>query len=512
MFSGHLVMKGFSILSIMLPLLMISNVFSPVAPVSPVKVNLHDVAILPCSQTCSGLVTWTVFHKPHDILAQCNQTSCQSQEGFHMSHDQYLKGDLSLTITDVDHTNRAWYICKCDGVEISDVHVQIEPVNVHKHVEPGKSLSMDVPVLEPVEVILNRTGDTTPITVRLCEIRGCEIQCLSEYEKRVTFNFSLQLKEMKESDIGVYTLWYTRNDVVIGTYTVAGGVPPQEIRNPTSRVNVNNNATLSCNRICSGLVTWTVYRKPHILAQCNQTLCQSKEGFHMSHDQYLKGDLSLTITDVDYNKMAWYTCECDGTLLCDWNLEVNASNKKVHVLPGESLTLAVPVSEPVEVVFNKTDHDRAITVRLCEIRGCEIQCVSEYEKRVLFRSSLQLKEMKESDSGVYTIRDTKNDEVISTYTVTVGGRQDGPGRTAVEKEPDNLVLAVVLPVSIILVVVVVVVVVVVKKKKMVVGVLGKNSQCCGAQPTEHGQEEQRTSQNGSGTEAEMSPLNGQSAL
>ncbi|XP_076854633.1 uncharacterized protein LOC143509676 [Brachyhypopomus gauderio] len=455
-------MKVFSILSSMLPLLMISNVFSPVSSVSPVEVNLHDAATLPCSQTCSGLVTWTVIHNPRDILVQCDQTYCQSQEGFHMSHDQYLKGDLSLTIIDVDYTKRAWYTCKCNGVEICDVSVQIKTVNVHTHVYLRESLSMDVPISEPVEVILNRTGDTKPITVRLCEIRGRKIQCFPEYEKRVLFRSSLQLKEMKESDSGVYTIRDTRNDVVIGTYIVAVGVLPQEILNPTLRVKINDNATLPCNRTCSGLVTWTVYRKPDILAQCNQTLCQSKEGFHMSHDQYLKGDLSLTITDVDYTKRAWYTCESDGIRLCDWNLEVYASINNVHVLPGESLTIDVPVSEPVEVVFNKTDHDHPITVRLCEIDGRKIQCVSEYEKRVLFRSSLQLKEMNESDSGVYTIRDTKNDEVISTYTVTVGGRPDGPGRTTVEK-----VLAVVLPVL----VVILVVVVVVKKKMMVVGVL-----------------------------------------
>ncbi|KAK1784092.1 hypothetical protein P4O66_021180, partial [Electrophorus voltai] len=56
----------------------------------------------------------------------CNQTSCQSEEGFHMSHDQYLKGDLSLTITDADYTKRTWYTCACNGKDICDVSLQIE--------------------------------------------------------------------------------------------------------------------------------------------------------------------------------------------------------------------------------------------------------------------------------------------------------------------------------------------------------------------------------------------------
>ncbi|XP_076854638.1 uncharacterized protein LOC143509682 isoform X3 [Brachyhypopomus gauderio] len=197
-------MKGFSILSIMLPLLMISNVFSPVSPVRPVKVNIHDAATLPCSQTCSGLVTWTVSHKPRDILAQCDQTFCQSKEGFHMSHDQYLKGDLSLTITDIDHNKRSWYICTCNGETLCDWNLQVH---------------------EPVEVVFNKTDHDRPITIRLCEIRGREIQCESEYEKRVMFRCSLQLKEMKESDSGVYTIWDTKNDwyEVIATYKVTVG-------------------------------------------------------------------------------------------------------------------------------------------------------------------------------------------------------------------------------------------------------------------------------------------------
>ncbi|XP_076855041.1 uncharacterized protein LOC143509986 [Brachyhypopomus gauderio] len=435
-------MKGFSVpLLSMVQLHLISNVFSPVSPVTPVKVNLHDAATLPCSQTCSDLVTWTVLHKPRDILAQCNQTSCQSQEGYHMSHDQYLKGDLSLTITDVDYNKRTWYTCVCDSKEICDVSIQIASVNVCTNVLPGEPLSMDLPISEPVEVVFNKTDHDHPITVSLCNITKREIQCMSEYEKRVMFRSSMQLQEIKESDNGVYTIRDTWNDEVIGTYTVIVGVQPQVSLNPAVKVNLHGSATLPCSQTCSGLVTWIVFKKPRdILAQCDQTFCQSKEGFHMSHDQYLKGNISLTITDVDYTKRAWYTCECDGEKICDVSTRIEPFNYNVPVLPGESLTLDVPVSEPVEVVFNKTDHDRQITMRLCEIWGREIQCVSEYEKRVLFRSSLQLKEMNESDSGVYTIRDTRNEEVIGTYTVstaTVEGIWKEPDKDNVEEDSER---------------------------------------------------------------------------
>ncbi|KAK1784105.1 hypothetical protein P4O66_021170, partial [Electrophorus voltai] len=80
---------------------------------------------------CSGLVSWILFHKPHDLLAHCDQTSCQSEQGFHMSHEQYLKGDLSLTITDADFTKSDFYICDCDGLDICHVQLQVEGTNTN---------------------------------------------------------------------------------------------------------------------------------------------------------------------------------------------------------------------------------------------------------------------------------------------------------------------------------------------------------------------------------------------
>ncbi|XP_035382115.1 uncharacterized protein LOC113591846 [Electrophorus electricus] len=368
-----------------------------------IKVYLHDAATLPCNQTCSDQVTWIGYRshvtwfgypKADDILAQCDQTSCQSKEGFHMSHDQYLKGDLSLTITDVDYTKTAWYTCECDRVRICDMSLHLEPLSLAIPVNKGQSLTMDMPVLKPVEVFFTSIGDASsnrvrlyiigrptiydigneyknrmsfsfslqlrqlkesdsgvytiqnaqndeilarvnvnassvqpgetmtlqlplPLimfvsfnksdeisnSVRICTISWFYTKCISEYERTVLLSLSLQLKDLKESDSGIYTIRDIWNDDVIATYTVTvNGVSRVS---QSVEVKLNENTTLTCNKMCSGLVIWTVFHKPgDILAQCNQTSCQSKEGFHMSHDQYLKGNLSLTITGVDYTKRA----------------------------------------------------------------------------------------------------------------------------------------------------------------------------------------------------------------
>ncbi|XP_076854085.1 uncharacterized protein LOC143509345 [Brachyhypopomus gauderio] len=190
-----------------------------------VMVKLHEAATLPCSQTCAGLVTWTseVVHmssKQHDVLVQCDQTSCQSKEGFHMTHDQYQKGDLSLIITHADYTKRTWYTCKCDDKAICDVSLRIEATEFSWQINPGESLTLDIPVSEPVEVFVNKTDEASVNPVQLCEVKG-GIQYNSVYETRVMF--SLQLKEMKESDSGVYTIWDIGNQETVSTHRVTVG-------------------------------------------------------------------------------------------------------------------------------------------------------------------------------------------------------------------------------------------------------------------------------------------------
>lgn len=91
-----------------------------------VTAKLRQSATLSCNYKCSGVVKWTMFHDPAHILAQCGQTRCRSEKGYEVSHDEYLKGNLHLTIPAVDYSNRALYTCVCDGVEACGVRLIIE--------------------------------------------------------------------------------------------------------------------------------------------------------------------------------------------------------------------------------------------------------------------------------------------------------------------------------------------------------------------------------------------------
>ncbi|XP_036453779.1 uncharacterized protein LOC118826858 isoform X1 [Colossoma macropomum] len=202
-------------------------------------------------------------------------------------------------------------------------------------------------------------------------------------------------------------------------------VPPSSARSSV-KVKLHDSATLSCSERCSGLVRWTASRKPtDVLSECDQTSCRSvKEGYQMIHDQYLKGNLSLTITDADFTKRTWYTCQCDGKDVCDVSLRLEPPENFLQMNRGDNLTLDLPVSEPVKVTFNRTGDSDPNPVKLCEVKGRKVQCDPPYEERVLFQSSLQLKDLKDSDGGVYAVVDTENEEVVSTYRTTVRGEKE----------------------------------------------------------------------------------------
>ncbi|XP_036418580.1 uncharacterized protein LOC118802201, partial [Colossoma macropomum] len=185
-----------------------------------VKVKFNETASLPCYERCSGLVRWTEFTKSTDVLAECDQTSCRSKEGYQMIHDQYLKGDFSLIITEADFTKRARYTCDCDDRDLCDVKLQIEPLNTAVQKKSGESLVLELDVSEPVEVIYSSTGAAGPSSGQICTVNGRFTQCKPEYTQRASLTAGLELRGMTPSDSGVYTIMDKKNEEVVRIYSV----------------------------------------------------------------------------------------------------------------------------------------------------------------------------------------------------------------------------------------------------------------------------------------------------
>ncbi|XP_072528018.1 uncharacterized protein [Salminus brasiliensis] len=183
-----------------------------------VKVKLHDSAVLPCTKRCSGLVRWTVFHKPNDTLAECNQTSCRSvKKGYQMIHEEYLKGNFSLVITEADFSKRARYTSKCADKDLCDVALKTKPVDTPVQIKTGQSLLLDLDTAESVEVRYNGTDSSSGL---ICTVDGRSTQCKPDYTNRASVISALELRRTKPSDSGVYAVWDIRNDELIRTYTV----------------------------------------------------------------------------------------------------------------------------------------------------------------------------------------------------------------------------------------------------------------------------------------------------
>ncbi|XP_035381911.1 uncharacterized protein LOC118241332 isoform X2 [Electrophorus electricus] len=204
---------------------------------------------------------WTVFHKQHDILAQCDRISCQSKEGFYMSHDQYLKGDLSLTITDVDYTKRTWYTCECGGVDICAMSLGIEALSSSVWIKSNENLVLDLFISESVKVIYNSTGAAAPSSGQICTVAGSSLQCKDEYTQRASLISAVELRETAPSDSGVYTIWDTSNEEVIHTYTVTVEVQPCPDESSTVTVLAVLLALMGAGLVAAGLVIVQLRKK-----------------------------------------------------------------------------------------------------------------------------------------------------------------------------------------------------------------------------------------------------------
>ncbi|XP_060763657.1 uncharacterized protein LOC132872690 isoform X2 [Neoarius graeffei] len=193
----------------------------------------------------------------------------------------------------------------------------------------------------------------------------------------------------------------------------------------STTVKLHQPVTLSCEHKCSGSVKWTLYHnRDEIFAQCNQTSCSSREGFSISHDQYLKGDLSLSITAADYSLRNTYSCECGISEISTVRLSIETVFSAVQKKLGEDLTLNVSVPEPVEVVYKGSDSADGEVI--CTVTQRSLQCPAEYTHRTsLSFPELTLRDVRLSDSGRYTVRDKENNEDIQIYAVSVEDEQSG---------------------------------------------------------------------------------------
>ncbi|XP_047669806.1 uncharacterized protein LOC113636588 isoform X4 [Tachysurus fulvidraco] len=199
----------------------------PVSAVTTVKVEFNQAAALPCNRRCSDQATWYLFTNRSDVVARCDQTSCWSAEGFSISHDQYLKGDLTLTITAADYSKRNIYTCQCDGTDITDVRLGIRSVISPVQVKPGEDLQLNLHISDQLEVIFKHRNSTDPRGVQICSVYKSSLDCTAEYTQRTSLtNTLLTLRGVNLTDDGVYSIRDTEYKENLHIYSVTVREPP----------------------------------------------------------------------------------------------------------------------------------------------------------------------------------------------------------------------------------------------------------------------------------------------
>ncbi|XP_053089181.1 uncharacterized protein LOC128318099 [Pangasianodon hypophthalmus] len=195
----------------------------PVSAVTTVQVKFNQAADLPCERKCSREAKWTLFSNRDDAVARCDQTSCWSlKEGFKMSYDQYLKGDLTLTITAADYSMRGLYTCECGGTDIDDVRLNIETMTSSVQINAGEDLQLDLHVSERVEVIYKGGDSADPHGEQICTVDRSSLNCTAEYTPRTSLtNTVLTLRGVKLTDRGVYIVQDTENYEYLHIYSVS---------------------------------------------------------------------------------------------------------------------------------------------------------------------------------------------------------------------------------------------------------------------------------------------------
>ncbi|KAG9261493.1 hypothetical protein AMEX_G25035, partial [Astyanax mexicanus] len=189
-----------------------------------------------------------------------------------------------------------------------------------------------------------------------------------------------------------------------------------------AQVKLNESATLPCVNQCAGRVEWTCVASKEVVAQCDQNICKEERGYKLGSEKIRAGDLSLTITSADFRKKGFYTCDCNGVTVCLVSLRIECKFVPVKINPNESLLLEVPVREPVEVIYNSTDAAGSSSKQICTVDGRSLRYTAEYKERVSLVCAVRVQEVMPSDGGIYIIRDTKNKEIVQTFSVTVHGR------------------------------------------------------------------------------------------
>ncbi|KAF5885169.1 uncharacterized protein DAT39_022757, partial [Clarias magur] len=182
--------------------------------------NLHETSSLPCPQSCSGLITWTMFERQDDVLVRCTRDSCWSAAGFSLNHDEFLRGDSTLTVLRADYSLRGLYRAECDSETLCQVVFTLNPLETSRVITPGEDIDVHLPLTDLVDVRFTPSDADQPSNQQICTVDNQKIHCIPDYKERASRLNTVQIKDGRGSDSGIYTVWDLVNDEILTTVQV----------------------------------------------------------------------------------------------------------------------------------------------------------------------------------------------------------------------------------------------------------------------------------------------------
>ncbi|KAM9446820.1 uncharacterized protein Hap1MRO34_023315 [Clarias gariepinus] len=187
--------------------------------------NLHETSSLPCPETCSGLLTWTTLQRWGDVLVRCTRDSCWSKDGFSLPLEQFLSGDSTLTVLRADYSLRGLYMAKCDSETLCEVVFTLSPQETSRNITPGEPIDVHLPLTDLVEVRFTPSDAVQPSNLQICNVSNEKIHCSPDYKERASRLNTLQIKDGRGSDSGIYTVRDRVNEETLAIVHVhVGGV------------------------------------------------------------------------------------------------------------------------------------------------------------------------------------------------------------------------------------------------------------------------------------------------
>ncbi|XP_047671908.1 uncharacterized protein si:dkey-22i16.9 isoform X3 [Tachysurus fulvidraco] len=175
-------------------------------------------------------------------------------------------------------------------------------------------------------------------------------------------------------------------------------------------VMIGHMASVPCNRMCSA-VQWYWKKIPvYNFTEGNLRVAPEFEGrIKFSEVNVREGNVSLTVTSVEYNDRGWYVCSCDGQKDCDHYLDVLVPTQFTAAIGDKTMVSCYAETDKLASESNvnvRWEKDDKLVVKL---EHGEMEFGPGFEERFSVSRedykrgnlSLIIDNVKSSDAGIY---------------------------------------------------------------------------------------------------------------